>query len=508
MESSPDHFPGKSLSGLRSFPLGDTVSGNPHSVCLSLPTMGAVLGYEQGDPRVRAAIRSGYPRFVRHPFIGELVQRAALTLRCPPECLFPVADESVANDLQRHAGAGVIVSVFGFPALRLPAGDTEAAVRAALFLRHTGGGLSSREAEDALTTYPYFEKTLSHNSDRQIRQTLHGCYGTASIDDIYLTRGGMSAFYGAFRILRDFQSARQKDVWVQIGWLYVDTTRILEKFLPAGGRLVQISSAEDPARIRSRLREIGSKLAGIVTETPTNPLLECVSPDLLREEADRADAALILDPTLVSPHNVNILPYADAHINSLTKYAARKGDVMAGAVALRRGSRFAGILAERLPLVLPRPYPRDLDRLAYEMQGYGAFVQQINQNTRGVVEFLLQHKAVDQVFGASTATTGNAYQGIARDPLRPGPGAVLSFTLKGPMARFYDRLRMAKSPSFGTEFSMLCPFLYLAHYDLVASVEGRQQLREQGLDPELLRMSVGSEPLSEILGTLDEALQN
>jgi cystathionine gamma-synthase len=59
-------------------------------------------------------------------------------------------------------------------------------------------------------------------------------------------------------------------------------------------------------------------------------------------------------------------------------------------------------------------------------------------------------------------------------------------------------MRLVKGPSFGVRFSLACPFLYLAHYDLVSTGQGRRQLRGHGLEPDLVRLSVGAEPLEAI----------
>jgi len=53
---------------------------------------------------------------------------------------------------------------------------------------------------------------------------------------------------------------------------------------------------------------------------------------------------------------------------------------------------------------------------------------------------------------------------------------------------------------------MMCPFLYLAHYDFVSTEEGRQHLRECGLNPDLVRLSVGVEPIGEIQAALAAGL--
>jgi cystathionine gamma-synthase len=53
---------------------------------------------------------------------------------------------------------------------------------------------------------------------------------------------------------------------------------------------------------------------------------------------------------------------------------------------------------------------------------------------------------------------------------------------------------------------LLCPFIQLAHYDLVTSEAWRAELAASGLNPELLRLSVGTEPVEEIIAALAEAL--
>ena len=44
---------------------------------------------------------------------------------------------------------------------------------------------------------------------------------------------------------------------------------------------------------------------------------------------------------------------------------------------------------------------------------------------------------------------------------------MITFTLRGDLTRFYDRLRLPKGPSVGMKTTLICPFIYLAHYDLV-----------------------------------------
>ena len=96
------------------------------------------------------------------------------------------------------------------------------------------------------------------------------------------------------------------------------------------------------------------------------------------------------------------------------------------------------------------------------------------------------------------------YLQLARTP--ESVGGMISFTLKGPLAKFYDAVRLPKGPSFGMKTTLISPFIYLAHYDLVTSEAGRAELAAHGLSPDLLRLSVGTEPVEDIIAALTEAL--
>jgi cystathionine gamma-synthase len=67
-------------------------------------------------------------------------------------------------------------------------------------------------------------------------------------------------------------------------------------------------------------------------------------------------------------------------------------------------------------------------------------------------------------------------------------------------------LRLPKGPSFGMKKTLICPFMYLAHYDLVSTPAGIAELAASRLDPDLLRLCVGTEPADEIIDALREAL--
>ncbi len=56
----------------------------------------------------------------------------------------------------------------------------------------------------------------------------------------------------------------------------------------------------------------------------------------------------------------------------------------------------------------------------------------------------------------------------------------------------------------GTDFTLLMPYVYLAHYDLILSKEGREVLKTNKIPIDLLRISVGTENIEEIKKEFDK----
>ena len=146
-------------------------------------------------------------------------------------------------------------------------------------------------------------------------------------------------------------------------------------------------------------------------------------------------------------------------------------------------------------------------RLAAQIGGTRDTLERIHANTARVASFLRSHPAIAEVRWALQPGCAGNFERIAH---RPGAtGGVITFTLrrKGGLEPFYDRLRLPKGPSFGMTTTLICPFMYLAHYDLVTTPSGLAELAASGVDPDLLRLCCGTEPAEEIVGALNEALE-
>ena len=322
-----------------------------------------------------------------------------------------------------------------------------------------------------------------------------------------LTASGMNAFHALFQGIRETRGPQGRKIWIQLGWLYVDTILILRKFLGEDEELVVVQEVNDLDSIRRLFEDRGQEVAAVVTETPTNPLMQTCDLPALGELCEQSGVLLVADPTSASPRNVDVLPSCDVLVNSLTKYSGNAGDVMLGSLVFSPSSNASDLaeVRERTEPLLEPPFAGDLRRLAWQMPVYEEVVRRSNANLMGLVSFLEGRPEIRKVHWAYAADVRPHYEKIARRD--DSPGCLFSLELNVPLDSFYDALRLLKSPSFGCKFSLVCPYLYLAHYDLVSTEKGRAVLRAGGLEPDLLRVSVGAEPVDDLIEVFAEALR-
>ncbi len=497
------------MSVFTHLPLGQRIPPSIHGVSCSLPTMRDVIGYEEKDPETLRHLSSGYPRFVVHPYVVQLARHLAGLLGLGGKTFWLASSARAADGLVRTLGHGAQhIAHLGLHGVGHPTqGDLFALAKS--YLQHTGSFLSSREAEDHLMRLGMLpaisaETVVTEDPTGVVKTILRRGYPQAADRDLILTHTGMSAIHAAWQAVAGLQSSRGRTVWIQLGWLYLDTNALLRKFAASPADFVYLHDVHDLAALEQALDAQAGRVAGIVTETPTNPLVQTPDVPALAALARRHGARVILDPTYVSPFNVDVLPHADVVVNSLTKYAANEGDLIAGAIIINPAGPDADALRTACAALAEPLYHRDLARLAAQVGDYESVIAQTNATAPIVVEFLRSHPMVRDVYWTLHPSSRIHYLKIAHSPAHIG--SMISFTLRGPLAEFYDRLRLPKGPSFGMKTTLICPFIYLAHYDLVTSESGRAELAASGLEPGLLRLALGCEEAADIIATLKEAL--
>jgi cystathionine gamma-synthase len=495
--------------------LGTPIPDTPHAVSCSLPTMASIRGYEEKDPAVTGSLLSGYPRFVVHPFSRRLAAEIASRHGLAGRTIWLTSSRRMAGELLGHlqsagpvGAAAALLDKEGVFGVSHPESQ-EVALRAKLYLQNVGGFLSSREAEDRLAAggmgpVPGHEELYIGDAAAEVRRVMRPLFAGAADADLLLANSGMNAVHAAFRAVSDLQAQRGRTGWVQLGWLYLDTIAILKKFTASKADYIHVPEVMDLAALERVLEERGKGIAGLMAEVPTNPLLQTPDVEALAILCKKHGIRLILDPSLASAMSVDCFPHADIVVTSLTKYSGNEGDIIAGLVAVNPSAPDASALRQAAAAAVEAPYPRDLARLAAQIGNAREVLSRIEESTPKVAAFLGSHPAVREAYWAHAPASREHYLRVARSP--GATGGVISFTLRGKLEAFYDRLRLPKGPSFGMRTTLICPFMYLAHYDMVTNAAGRAELQANGLDPDLLRLSVGTEPADEIIGALDEAL--
>jgi len=495
-------------------PLGQTIPASPHAVSCSLPTMRSVRGYEEKDPEIVRQLTNGYPRFVVHPFANKLAAHfIASTPALHGRALWLTSSAAMARALSAHLGAArkpELYTSHGLFGVSHPESPDTAAL-AKVFLQNIGGFLSSREAEDHLVSLkllpaPHPEDVFKGDAGAEIRRQLRPVLPGTADADLILANCGMSAMHAAFRAVTAVQAPRGRTIWLQLGWLYLDTIAILKKFTTKPDDYVYVRDVADLEGLARIFAAHGPRIAGVVAEVPTNPLIQ--TPDLpaIAALCRQHGARLLVDPSMSSVFSLNVLPHADLVVSSLTKYTASEGDLTAGLVAINPAGPDAAALRNAIATGVEPLYARDASRLAWQIGQTPAVLDQINAATPKVVAFLEKHPAVKDVFWALQAGSRDNYLKLARSPAATGGMITFTLRLPGALEKFYDTLRLPKGPSFGMKTTLICPFMYLAHYDLVTTPAGLAELAASKLDPDLLRLCVGIEPVEEIISALSEAL--
>lgn len=472
---------------------------SPHATVVSLPTLADVEGYERKEQHVWKHIQAGYPRFVRNQLVVQAAERAAKELKSSGQ-LFPLVSRRAAEKLLAWAGIkDASVDAAGDWFL-VATTSGEAAEKLSKLIQHTGTLISSRQAEAYLKNGSA-DKQASAVPIAEIQQVCSAYFSGVTKSDILISLSGMNAVAAAIDAVNAVQGPRGKTVWIQLGWLYVDSSRLFEKATRTQHEFVaDVQNLEAVEKLLAK-----GNVAAVFTEAPNNPQLETADILELRKLCDRFGAKLVLDPSSVGIVTLDLLPHADIVCCSLTKYAASLGDVMAGLLVVNPTRSDAAELLRVSRAELEPLHYLDAKVLAEQVKQVGEISQKLSNNAAELAQRLAQHPAILKVRTATTGTTAQNFKTLQRNGT--GTGALITIELKGEMREVYDKLDLVKGPSFGVQFTIASPFLWLAHFAEVTSPEGRASVRAAGLDPDLLRISVGIEPVDEIWSAFESALK-
>jgi O-acetylhomoserine (thiol)-lyase len=344
-----------------------------------------------------------------------------------------------------------------------------------------------------------------------------------------LASGTSAIFYAIINI------CKTGDHVVSADNLYGGTYTMFNDILPQFGITVTLVDPRDPANFAAAIRE---NTRAIFAETIGNPTLEFTDLSAVSEIAKKHRLPFIVDATFTTPHLLRSIDHgADIVVNSATKWIGGHGTGIGG-VVVDAGTfdwtdpkfdlyntpeqsyfnlRFAHDLGDLSPVafaVRMRLVPlRNLgacispDNAWLFLQGLETLalrMERHSENALKAANFLKNHPDAKWV----------RYPGLPDDPAYPvasrymknGFGAMVVFGIKGGLdagRRFIDNLRL---------FSILANVGDAKSLALHPASTTHSQLSEKqqvaaGIEPDMIRLSIGIEHIDDILADLSQALE-
>jgi O-acetylhomoserine (thiol)-lyase len=315
--------------------------------------------------------------------------------------------------------------------------------------------------------------------------------------------------------------------------LYGGTVNLLSHTLPRFGITTTFVKPRDIDGFRAAIRP-NTRL--VIGETIGNPGLEILDIPAVAAIAHAAAVPLLVDSTFTTPYLCRPLELgADLVMHSITKWIGGHGIAIGGAVI--DGGRFDWEASGKYP-TLTEPvqgyqgivFTEQFGPAAFTMRArteglrqFGACLSPTNAfhllqgvetlslrlerhmaNTRVVLDFLEQHKAVSWVVHPSLASHPD--HALAARLLPRGAGSIVSFGIKGGRAagaRFIDALRLASHlANVGDAKTLVIHPASTTHQQMSA-----EQLAAAGIGEDMVRLSVGIESAEDIVRDLDQALR-
>lgn len=315
--------------------------------------------------------------------------------------------------------------------------------------------------------------------------------------------------------------------------IYGGTYNLLEHTLPDYGITTTFVDPDDISNFENAIQD-NTKLLYI--ETLGNPNSNVADIEEIAKVAHKHKIPLVVDNTFATPYLVRPIEYgADIVVHSATKFIGGHGTAIGGVIV--DSGKFDWIGSGKFPsLVEPNPsyhgvsFAKDVGAAAFvtkiraillrdtgaTISPFHAFlflqgletlslrVERHTENALKVVEYLNNHPQVEKVNHPSLSS---GEQKRLYDKYFPnGGGSIFTFEIKGDdttAKKFIDHLEI---------FSLLANVADVKSLVIHPASTTHSQLSdeeklEQGIRPNTIRLSIGTEHIDDIIADLDEAFK-
>ncbi|PKE36577.1 cystathionine gamma-synthase [Macrococcoides caseolyticum] len=281
--------------------------------------------------------------------------------------------------------------------------------------------------------------------------------------------------------------------------VYGGTYRVFTKVFE---RIGIKSTFVDTTDIEAVEAAISENTKMLYIETPTNPLLNVTDIRKMVEISKAHNLISVVDNTFMTPYFQNPLELgADIVLHSATKYIGGHSDVVAGLVVTRTPeiSEAVGFIQNSVGGVLG---PQDSFLLVRGIKTLAIRMEQTEQTTLKIIEFLQKQNVVTNIFHPSLLDEGNKK---IHESQSKGYGGMISFDV-GSKENAENLVKSTKyftlAESLGAVESLISVPSQMTH----ASIPRERRL-ELGITDGLVRISVGIEDSEDLIADLEQAFK-
>jgi cystathionine gamma-synthase len=259
----------------------------------------------------------------------------------------------------------------------------------------------------------------------------------------------------------------------------------------------------EPASTEALAAAITPRTRLVITESPTNPYLRCVDLARLAEVCRAAKVRTLVDATFATPCNARPLAHGvDLVVHSATKYLAGHNDVLAG--ALTGSTSLISLVRDMRGVLGGICDPHAAWMVGRGLKTLSVRVARQNETALVVARALEGHAAVERVHHPWLPSHPD--HAVARTQMAGG-GGVVSFVVRGgreAASRVVDGFQLATiAPSLGGVETLVEQPALMSYHEL--DDEG---LRAAGIEPGLIRLSVGIEETADVVADVLRALSD
>lgn len=314
--------------------------------------------------------------------------------------------------------------------------------------------------------------------------------------------------------------------------LYGGTYNLLNVTFKKMGIKVHFVDPSDPENFKAAIND---KTRAVFAETIGNPRIDVLDIEAVEEIAHSHDLPLIVDSTFATPYLLRPFEHgADIIVHSATKFIGGHGTSIGGVIV--DGGNFNWDNGKFPGLVEPDEsyhgvsYVNDIGPAAYItkarvqlLRDLGSAVSPFNvqqfllgletlhlrmerhsENALKVAEYLEQHPKVKWV--NYPGLESNKYHELGKKYLPKGQGAILTFGIDGSVeeiAKFVDGLGLfSLVANVGDSKSLVIHPASTTHQQL-----SEEEQIASGVLPELVRLSIGTENIDDIISDLEQGLK-